>query len=97
MYTHTHTHTHTHTQERRARFRVVSLQGHLIDTSGTMSGGGNKVMRGGMSSRPVEEFSSKDIAKFESDLQQQGDRLVAVRKEKSSLETKVCLIFVLFD
>ena len=31
------------------RHRVVSLDGKLIDASGTMSGGGNKVSRGGMS------------------------------------------------
>lgn len=33
------------------RWRVVTLAGQLIDSSGTMSGGGNHVMRGGMSSK----------------------------------------------
>ena len=37
------------------RFRVVTLDGAVIDTSGTMSGGGNKVSRGGMSSKPLRE------------------------------------------
>lgn len=33
------------------RWRVVTLQGQLIDTSGTMSGGGKRVARGAMSSK----------------------------------------------
>ncbi|KAI9566365.1 RecF/RecN/SMC [Boletus coccyginus] len=33
------------------RWRVVTLAGQLIDSSGTMSGGGNHVARGGMSSK----------------------------------------------
>merc|ERR1719169_80693 len=32
----------------KTRWRVVTLQGQLIDISGTMSGGGNAVTRGGM-------------------------------------------------
>lgn len=33
------------------RWRVVTLAGQLIDPSGTMSGGGTRVQRGGMSSK----------------------------------------------
>merc|ERR1719282_2041584 len=32
----------------KTRWRVVTLQGQLVDTSGTMSGGGNTVAKGGM-------------------------------------------------
>merc|ERR1712187_978816 len=32
----------------RTRWRVVTLDGKLVDPSGTMSGGGNQVQKGGM-------------------------------------------------
>ncbi|RKO98516.1 hypothetical protein CXG81DRAFT_526, partial [Caulochytrium protostelioides] len=35
----------------RQRFRVVTLAGQLIDASGTMSGGGGRISRGGMTLR----------------------------------------------
>lgn len=37
------------------RFRVVTIDGKIIELSGTMSGGG-KVKRGGMSSRIAPEI-----------------------------------------
>lgn len=37
------------------RWRVVTLTGQLIDSSGTMSGGGNHVAKGGMSSKLASE------------------------------------------
>jgi structural maintenance of chromosome 4 len=37
------------------RWRVVTLSGQLIDSSGTMSGGGNHVAKGGMSSKLASE------------------------------------------
>lgn len=40
------------------RWRVVTLAGQLIDASGTMSGGGNNVQRGGMSSKLQENAVS---------------------------------------
>ncbi|KAJ3044213.1 hypothetical protein HDV00_002891 [Rhizophlyctis rosea] len=39
------------------RYRVVTLDGQLIDTSGTMSGGGSAPQRGGMSSK----FAAADV------------------------------------
>ncbi|KAI8928692.1 RecF/RecN/SMC protein [Entophlyctis helioformis] len=35
----------------KQRFRVVTLQGQLVDKSGTMTGGGSRPQRGGMSSK----------------------------------------------
>lgn len=40
------------------RFRVVSLKGDMIETSGTMSGGG-KPKKGGMSSQIIQEFNEE--------------------------------------
>ncbi|KZT43906.1 RecF/RecN/SMC protein, partial [Sistotremastrum suecicum HHB10207 ss-3] len=42
------------------RWRVVTLAGQLIDASGTMSGGGNRVSRGGMSSKLAPDAVSPD-------------------------------------
>ncbi|CAE6532357.1 unnamed protein product [Rhizoctonia solani] len=43
------------------RWRVVTLDGQLIDLSGTMSGGGTRVSRGGMSSKFAAESVSPDV------------------------------------
>ncbi|SPN99212.1 probable SMC4 - Stable Maintenance of Chromosomes [Cephalotrichum gorgonifer] len=49
------------------RWRVVTLDGELIDKSGTMSGGGSTVKRGLMSSKLVQDTSKEQVAKLESD------------------------------
>ncbi|KAL8854011.1 MAG: hypothetical protein Q9221_001134 [Calogaya cf. arnoldii] len=49
------------------RWRVVTLDGQLIDVSGTMSGGGTRVARGGMSSKLVAEISKEQVSKLEVD------------------------------
>ncbi|KAJ4004971.1 Structural maintenance of chromosomes protein 4 [Fusarium irregulare] len=49
------------------RWRVVTLDGELIDKSGTMSGGGSTVKRGLMSSKLVSDVSREQVAKYESD------------------------------
>lgn len=49
----------------RKRFRVVTLDGQLIDVSGTMSGGGSRPQKGGMSSKltssGVTESQMRDL------------------------------------
>ena len=49
------------------RWRVVTLDGQLIDVSGTMSGGGSRVARGGMSSKPVIETTPQIVEKLETE------------------------------
>lgn len=55
----------------KRRWRVVTLDGKLIDTSGTMSGGGTRVSRGAMSSSFSADASNivgpELIAKYEKD------------------------------
>jgi structural maintenance of chromosome 4 len=46
------------------RWRVVTLDGQLIDKSGTMSGGGNTVKKGLMSSKLVAETTKEQVAKL---------------------------------
>lgn len=51
------------------RYRVVTLDGKLIDKSGTLSGGGNHVSRGGMkSTSSANEVSERDVIKLEQEL-----------------------------
>lgn len=40
---------------RDRRWRVVTLKGEIIDTSGTMTGGGNRIVRGRMGSKCVQQ------------------------------------------
>lgn len=54
----------------KKRFRVVTLDGKLIDISGTMSGGGNHVVRGLMKvaqnkNENFEIYSPEDVAQLE--------------------------------
>jgi len=49
------------------RWRVVTLDGQLIDKSGTMSGGGNTVKKGLMSAKLVADVSKDQVAKLEVD------------------------------
>ncbi|KAH0529351.1 hypothetical protein TsFJ059_004109 [Trichoderma semiorbis] len=52
------------------RWRVVTLDGELIDKSGTMSGGGTTVKRGLMSSKLVADTTKEQVAKLEEDRDQ---------------------------
>lgn len=49
------------------RWRVVTLNGQLIDKSGTMSGGGNTVKKGLMSSKLIADTSKDQVIGLESD------------------------------
>nr|WJN25099.1 condensin complex subunit [Pseudozyma flocculosa] len=58
------------------RWRVVTLDGQLIDKSGTMSGGGNKVSRGAMSSKfAADEVSLEQLQRMERDRDSLEDSL----------------------
>ncbi|CDR88346.1 related to SMC4-Stable Maintenance of Chromosomes [Sporisorium scitamineum] len=58
------------------RWRVVTLDGQLIDKSGTMSGGGNKVSRGAMSFKfAADEVSPEQLQRMERDRDSLEDSL----------------------
>lgn len=85
------------------RWRVVTLDGELIDKSGTMSGGGNTVKKGLMSSKLVQDTSKEQVAKLESDrdaieakfqefqdyVKELEGRLRTLREEIPKLDTKM--------
>ena len=69
------------------RWRVVTLDGQLIDVSGTMSGGGTRVARGAMSSKLVAETTNGQVQKLEVDrdqLEQQFEAFQAKQRELDS-------------
>ncbi len=47
------------------RWRVVTIDGQLLDVSGTMSGGGTRVARGAMSSKLAAETTKEQVHKLE--------------------------------
>ena len=75
----------------RHRWRVVTLAGGLIETSGAMSGGGSQVSRGGMSSKQaVATVSPQVLRTYEKESQDAANRLqeatVAMREAEMELE-----------
>ncbi|KAI0368918.1 RecF/RecN/SMC protein [Pilatotrama ljubarskyi] len=72
------------------RWRVVTLAGQLIDASGTMSGGGTSVQRGGMSSKlAADAVPPEVIRKYQQDSEEDARALDAAVRELSELEAKV--------
>ena len=71
----------------KKRWRVVTLAGQLIDPSGTMSGGGARVQKGGMSSKlKSDKVAPEVVAKYEHDLALLDAELQAVMNDKRAAE-----------
>lgn len=72
------------------RWRVVTLDGQLIEKSGAMSGGGTRVARGAMSATPVSNMSPEQLARLEKEAQLASEELrshrSAVAHVRDSLE-----------
>ncbi|XP_053169004.1 structural maintenance of chromosomes protein 4 isoform X4 [Hemicordylus capensis] len=71
------------------RWRVVTLQGQIIEQSGTMTGGGGKVMKGRMGSSVVVEISEDEVNKMESQLQKNSLKAIQYQEQKVQLEETV--------
>ena len=71
------------------RWRVVTLDGQLIDVSGTMSGGGTRVARGGMSSKLVAETTKEQVSKLETDRDSQEKEFQGFQEKQRELEGSV--------
>ncbi|PLB40934.1 condensin subunit SMC4 [Aspergillus candidus] len=69
------------------RWRVVTLDGQLIDTSGTMSGGGTRVARGAMSSKQVADVSREQVTSIEGDLEDMERKFQAFQEKQRHIET----------
>ncbi|KAM4693734.1 structural maintenance of chromosomes protein 4 [Discoglossus pictus] len=71
------------------RWRVVTLQGQIIEQSGTMTGGGGKVMKGRMGSSVMIEISDDQLQKMESKLKTDSDKTTVIQDRKVQLEEEV--------
>ncbi|KAF1920585.1 RecF/RecN/SMC [Ampelomyces quisqualis] len=69
------------------RWRVVTLDGNLIDTAGTMSGGGSRVVKGKMSSKLASDVSKDQVNKLEQDRDTLEQTFVEFQQELRELET----------
>ncbi|KAI1385991.1 nuclear condensin complex subunit Smc4 [Hypoxylon trugodes] len=71
------------------RWRVVTLDGELIDTSGTMSGGGKTVKRGLMSSKLEGDTTKEQVAKLESDRDSIEQKFQEFQGHQRELESRL--------
>ncbi|KAI0275213.1 RecF/RecN/SMC N terminal domain-containing protein [Gloeopeniophorella convolvens] len=72
------------------RWRVVTLAGELIDSSGTMSGGGSKPRGGGMSSKLAADAVSPDILRrYEQDSEAASRQLAEASEELHAAEAEL--------
>ena len=71
------------------RWRVVTLDGQLIDVSGTMSGGGARVAKGGMSSRLVADTTKDQVARLEVDRDQLEEDSRTIQEQQRTLEASL--------
>lgn len=69
------------------RWRVVTLDGKLIDTAGTMSGGGSRVVKGKMSSKLASDISRDQVAKLEQDRDTLEQTFADFQQEQQELES----------
>jgi len=75
------------------RYRVVTLKGELIDISGTMSGGGTKIMKGALSSSMPDgddeiKINPGELENLERELKDIEHRLEEDRKKRKKLESE---------
>lgn len=76
------------------RFKVVTLDGKVVDTSGTMSGGGNSLARGGMqlvsnSISNEAEYSEEDIAQMREELNGMEAKVEQLNQECIEMEANL--------
>lgn len=74
----------------KKRWRVVTLAGQLIDPSGTMSGGGSRVSRGGMSSKLAQDKVAPEVvARYEKESITAQEDLQTFMIERRTIETEI--------
>ena len=71
------------------RWRVVTVDGQLIDVSGTMSGGGTRVARGAMSSKLAAETTKEKVVQLEQDRDELEKQFVAFQEKQRELDASL--------
>mmetsp|Transcript_2975 Transcript_2975/g.6539 ORF Transcript_2975/g.6539 Transcript_2975/m.6539 type:complete len:1324 (-) Transcript_2975:261-4232(-) len=74
----------------RTRWRTVTLEGQLVDTSGTMSGGGHSVAKGGMRAS-VCQYSQEEMKGFVETYEKVSKQMAGMQQECSALEEGIRL------
>ncbi|KAA8915430.1 hypothetical protein TRICI_002420 [Trichomonascus ciferrii] len=70
----------------KKRYRVVALDGTLIDTSGTMSGGGNTKKSGAMKDKIEESVSEETIKEMEEEVSAYEERVNLAESKYSEMD-----------
>ncbi|XP_067015599.2 structural maintenance of chromosomes protein 4 [Anabrus simplex] len=73
----------------RKRHRVVTLEGQIIEPTGTMSGGGRVQRRGGMGQQVVATASPQSKGNLEAKLTKLDAAAVSLREQRNKLEREV--------
>lgn len=77
----------------RTRYRVVTLQGELIDVSGTMSGGGGRVSKGRMGRAIVEDSTTpEEVEALAQGVRSLEGRITELRDRRNVLEGKIATL-----
>ncbi|KAG7398895.1 Structural maintenance of chromosomes protein 4 [Phytophthora boehmeriae] len=76
-------------QGRQCKYRVVTLDGQLVEMSGAMSGGGKRARSGGMSSTLSTGLSESEIQALQEESSTLRNELNRIRDEKASLEKEL--------
>merc|ERR1711962_1166402 len=73
------------------RYRVVDLAGNLIETSGTMSGGGSRKISGlmGQQVRQQNEIDPKELQKMEKSIMEVQEEVEGFSRRRNQLEEKI--------
>ncbi|MBN3310461.1 SMC4 protein, partial [Amia calva] len=71
------------------RWRVVTLQGQIIEQSGTMTGGGGRVMKGRMGTSLGTDISQEELDKMEFRLTKETEVAQSNQERKGQLEERV--------
>lgn len=70
----------------KKRWRVVTLDGMLVDIAGTMSGGGTSVKSGAMKDKMSEDYSESQVQEMEDYLQKYEQKVANATKEYEKME-----------
>ncbi|KAG2764050.1 Structural maintenance of chromosomes protein 4 [Phytophthora cactorum] len=76
-------------QGRQCKYRVVTLDGQLVEMSGAMSGGGKRARSGGMSSTLASGLNEDEIRDLQEEASSLRSELGQIRDEKESLEKEL--------
>merc|ERR1711962_1066854 len=73
------------------RYRVVDLAGNLIETSGTMSGGGSRKISGlmGQQVRQQNEIDPKELQRMEKSIMEVQEEVEGFSRRRNQLEEKI--------